>query len=252
MLSFSVLASRRGLEPLTPGLGNLGKPLRCAIKYQIISKAWYIQSKGGVLMEPDIDRTKPTPRSGPHLVNDTFGNHNRNALVDPTGPAEASSSHLANRPSRRSRLGRDNAIELLRAGGVIPVASSPRICSPAPWEAGAGQARLAQLSRERHDHASPHKWGEGRGRPESAEDWLKEQARPLVAAHIRWRRHEIAWELRSDDAGRAGETMPPQASRASLPPVLCSQPPRKEERAADGARARLQAASRAGGELTAT
>jgi hypothetical protein len=38
-------------------------------------------------------------------------------------------------------------IELRRAGGVIPVASSPRICSPAPWEAGAGQARLAQLSR---------------------------------------------------------------------------------------------------------
>jgi hypothetical protein len=43
--------------------------------------------------------------------------------------------------------------------------------SPAPWEIGAGQARLSATIAMRHGDASPHKWGCGRKRPESAEDW---------------------------------------------------------------------------------
>jgi hypothetical protein len=48
---------------------------------------------------------------------------------------------------------------------------------------------------------------------------LKEQAKRWSSAYPMARRREIAWELRSDDAGRAGETVPLQASRVSLPLV---------------------------------
>ena len=60
---------------------------------------------------------------------------------------------------------------------------------------------------------------------------LKEQAKGWSSAYRMARRREIAWELRSDDVGRAGETVPLQASRVSLP--LVPSPSPGEERAAD-------------------
>jgi hypothetical protein len=60
---------------------------------------------------------------------------------------------------------------------------------------------------------------------------LKEQAKRWSSAYPMARRREIAWELRSDDLGRAGETVPLQASRVSLP--LVPSPSPGEERAAD-------------------
>jgi hypothetical protein len=55
---------------------------------------------------------------------------------------------------------------------------------------------------------------------------LKEQAKRWSSAYPMPRRREIAWELRSDDLGRAGETVPLQASRVSLSLVPSPSPAR--------------------------
>jgi hypothetical protein len=58
---------------------------------------------------------------------------------------------------------------------------------------------------------------------------LKEQAKCWSSAYRMARRREIAWELRSDDVGRAGETVPLQASRVSLP-LAPARPPGRSGR----------------------
>jgi hypothetical protein len=54
------------------------------------------------------------------------------------------------------------------------------MCSPAPWEAGAGQARLAQLSRGGMTTLVLTNGERAEEGPKAQKIGLKEQARPLV------------------------------------------------------------------------
>jgi hypothetical protein len=122
--------------------------------------------------------------------------------------------------------------------------------SPAPWEIGAGLARLRQLLRCGHEDASPHKWGGDREHGHRC--WkkaLKRRRLALKSRHRRWssayptaRRRILRVGVTAARRRARGETVP-QASRASLPPVPVPNP---LGRGAGGRRPKLYDAARFG------
>jgi hypothetical protein len=116
---------------------------------------------------------------------------------------------------------------------VIPVASSPRYGSPAPWEIGAGLARLRQLLRcgmltpvlTNGEAAENMAIAAGKG-SKAQKIGLKERAPALSSAYPTARRRKL----------RVGVTVARRRARggdcaASQPRVLaarsCAQPPRE-------------------------
>jgi hypothetical protein len=106
--------------------------------------------------------------------------------------------------------------------------------SPAPWEIGAGLARLRQLLRCGHEDASPHKWGGDREHGHRC--WKKALKRRRLALKSRHRRWSSAYPTARRRILRVGVTAARRRARggdcaASQPRVLaarsCAQPPRE-------------------------
>jgi hypothetical protein len=155
----------------------------------------------------------PTPRSSRHSGQ---GRIIYSACIGGLLGALGGEVELGSRFAQRQTPGRDPVASSLRGYG-----------SPAPWETGAGQARLGATIAARHEDASHHKWGGGpKTWPSPLTKARKRRRLALKSrraagpAHIRQRVvADCGGSYRSGDAGRCGETVP-QASRASLPPVL--------------------------------